>query len=430
MKKRILLVAGIMLLSASTCGAAGFDWGGDLRVRYTNTDTIPTNVPKLAFDQGFWRIRPRIWAQYKPTDDIGFKVRFINEFRYYDNDVFPPNSGKWDPLSEIVVDNLYADFNKLFNGLLDLRIGRQDLIYGTGKILLDGTPLDGSRTIYFNAVKAGLNLPGKNHVDLLAIFNKSDDDLAINGQGKGDYNSIPVVEQDETAYGFYGKNSMSKQFPFEYYYIYKKEDDRTGKKARPEVELHTLGMRLMPKFTESFKGNFEYAYQTGDHGDADISAMLFDGSLSYQFKKCPVKSTLSAGWYYLSGKDPQDKDHDEWHQVFARWPQISELYVYSFVGTDGSIGGWTNLSAPWLGYNNVPFAKASFKLRYYKMYANEEDGLGGGDDRGDLVTAVLKYKFTKHLSGHLWYEWLDPGDYHAPDADTAQFIRFNFQYTF
>ena len=33
-----------------------------------------------------------------------------------------------------------------------LRVGRQDITRGDGFILTDGSPLDGSRVVYFNAV--------------------------------------------------------------------------------------------------------------------------------------------------------------------------------------------------------------------------------------------------------------------------------------
>ena len=41
---------------------------------------------------------------------------------------------------------------------LDFKIGRQDLFLGNGWLVGDGTPLDGSRTFYFDAIRATLPL--------------------------------------------------------------------------------------------------------------------------------------------------------------------------------------------------------------------------------------------------------------------------------
>lgn len=395
------------------------DWGGDFRLRYTNINDIPTNKSGLNFDQGFTRARTRVWGQLQPDKDVKLYLRLGNEFRIYDNDVNPPKNEVWDPISEFIAEELYVDFNNLLDGKLDLRIGRQNLIYGTGNLILDGTPLDGSRTIYFNAIKATVKLSTASSIDLLGIFNKADDELAINSQ------DIKIVEQDETALGFYGKYSKI----FEYYYIYKQEDERI---TRPEVKFHTVGVRVTPKINQQFSGNFELAMQSGERNNIDIYGTLFDGSLSYMFTNInQFKPSVSLGYNFMSGDDSNTTDKNEaWHQLFGRWPQSSELYVYSYVGTDYSIGGWGNLSAPYIDLKSQILPDVKLQLRYTKLYADEKDGLGLGDERGDLITMSFKVKFNKQLSGHIRGEWLNPGDYYPVNTNNAQFLRFNVNYKF
>ncbi len=36
---------------------------------------------------------------------------------------------------------------------LTATVGRQDIIEGVGWLVMDGTPLDGSRTVYFDAAR-------------------------------------------------------------------------------------------------------------------------------------------------------------------------------------------------------------------------------------------------------------------------------------
>jgi len=432
--KKTIAVASLCLASMGLAQAdTGFSWGGDFRFRITGLNEIPLSTSGggggVLPDYRFNRNRVRVWGQYDPNEDMTFRVRLVNEWRYYDKD--KTDSRSWDPAEETLPDHLYADFRNLLGGKLSLRIGRQDMIYGTGKIMLDGTPGDGSRTIFFDAIKASIKLD-YNQIDLFALYNHDEDDLTMDSQNHQLINISPAVEQNEGAVGLYGKNKSFENVPFEYYYIYK-EEHITG--DNNDVDLNTVGFRVMPKFGNGLSGNLEVAHQWGDKGSVDIGGDLIDASLTFKpaFWQS-IKPSFVVGYYGLSGDSSQGagQDNDEWHQVFARWPQISELYVYSYIGATDSIGGWTNLQTAYVGMNMVPFAGSSLQLRYYDLEADEKDGKGGGtgSDRGDLFTAMLKFKVTDNLTGHLRSEWLDPGDYHVSGAHNSHFTRFNLEYKF
>jgi hypothetical protein len=51
-------------------------------------------------------------------------------------------------------DNLYVQADKPGGLPVKLKLGRQDIVLGNGWLMLDGTPLDGSRTIYLDALRA------------------------------------------------------------------------------------------------------------------------------------------------------------------------------------------------------------------------------------------------------------------------------------
>jgi len=299
-KKSLLAAALLAFGTVPALAAEGFSWGGDFRFRITELNDIPTNAGSFAFDQLFNRNRTRVWFNYGANPDTNFRVRFINEFRFYDED--RQYNDTWDFANEIVPDHLYADFKNLSDGKLSLRVGRQDLIYGTGKIILDGTPLDGSRTIFFNAIKASLMLD-QHQIDLLGIYNEAKDSLAININRNRDIN---VIEQDESALGIYGKYKGFEQVPFEYYWIYKHEDDsRTSYGAKANANFNTFGARAMPNFGSGFTANIELAVQKGDHGEEDIEAGLFDFALKYGPDIWgSTKPSFVLGYYYLSGNDP------------------------------------------------------------------------------------------------------------------------------
>lgn len=424
MKKLSAAFASLLLCAGSATAAEAFTWGGDLRVRVTDLGDVPHNAGGH-FDQVFNRNRTRVWLQYQTDEHTLWRARFTNEFRFYDRG--RQYTKNWDPLNEIIVDELYADFKNLGSGNLALRVGRQELIYGTGKVILEGTPSDGSRTLFFNALKASLQM-GANDIDFLAVYNTDKDYAAINRESK-----LRMIEHDEAGIGFYGKHRQLANMPFESYWIYKVEyDSRTALRTFEDAKFHTVGGRFMPDFGNGVKANIELALQHGDHGDIRLRGQMLDAELSYRpAMGGTLKPAFVAGYYYLSGNDAGSEGRNEgWHPVFSRWPQISELYVYSLVGTQYGVAGWSNLDSFSIGMDLVPFSDGSLKLRYHKLYANEKDGSGTGKDRGDLITAVLGFKLSPSLTGHVWGEWLQVGDYYAKGTDDGQFLRANIVYSF
>ncbi|MCG5513961.1 alginate export family protein [Ectothiorhodospira shaposhnikovii] len=426
LKKTTLSAGALALLMGMGSAQAGWDWGGDLRVRVTDLDSIPTQAGGFQFDLLFNRTRTRLWAGYQFNEDVAFHGRLMNEFRIYERGEDRSRYEDQKFLSEVVPDLLYMDFNNLADGLLDLRVGRQELIYGTGNIILNGTPLDGSRSLFFNAVKAGLTVNEGHTLDLLAIYNARQDALTINRQS-----GLSLIEHNERAMGVYGRNSQSEAMPFEYYWIYKEElGSRTADGSKADADFHTLGVRFMPR-NGPISANLELAAQDGSHGDANLKGRLLDASLTLRPAIWgQTRPAFTAGYYYLSGNEAGTGDNEAWYPVFSRWPQFSELYVYSYVGTQFSIAGWTNLKAPFIGLDLNPSGNTSLKLRAHRLYADEKDGSGDGDHRGDLFTAVLGINLSPSLRAHLWAEYLDTGDYYPSGTSDAHFLRANVEYTF
>ena len=136
------------------------EWGGDVRVRQVHFDDIPIIADPPGVTRGgenhFFRFRTRIGGAMHCGEDVCVKARVVNEFRHFEDPDMDAAAdvSSWEFPDELIVDNLYLDLKNMLDDKLDLRLGRQDIIYGTGKVFLDGTPKDGSRTIYNDAVKA------------------------------------------------------------------------------------------------------------------------------------------------------------------------------------------------------------------------------------------------------------------------------------
>jgi hypothetical protein len=264
-------------------------------------------------------------------------------------------------------------------------------------------------------------------------------------------------EVDEAGGGVYMMNKSMENLPFEAYGIYKMEEEYETRAAAavataaakvgapaaaavaanvetPQLDLGTAGVRLMPVFTPAVKGNLEMAYQMGDRGGRDVSGYMVDAAVTCAPTDIPLKPTCDAGLYLLSGDDPKTSDDEGWNPLFARYPQYSELYVFWYPG-----GRWTDLVMPKIGASFVPMHNV--KLSAMAAYLlSEQDNAAGETERGTL--GVLKSEFTikegwlvangtrkDKLSGHLWVEAFEPGDYYAKD-DTAYFARWQLLYEY
>ncbi len=445
-KKHYLKFAAASLLAAGNLSvqaqddpvAEKFSWGGDFRFRVVSLNDIPLEAARnLGFkisESNFTRFRTRLWGKYDFNKDYQFKIRAVNEFRNYDTNELRidgktiKSDNSWEALDEIVFDELYLDIKNQFNGKVDFRIGRQALIYGTGKVILEGNPLDGSRTIYNNALKAVYKLNEKNTLDMFYFNNTRQDSLAIHSSDRN------IIEWDEEGGAVYGKSKSFDSVPFEYYYIYK-DEKRSGRDG-DRVHLNTVGTRITPKLSDALDANFELAGQWGSQGGTDMGGTLFDSQINWHIMPDnALKLTPSIGYYYLSGDDAGSSKNEAWHPVLSRWPQFSELYLYSFIDGGGghNIGSWSNISMPWIGVSMIPFKDAHLNIRYYNMKANETNNIthpGLGDKRGDLITAKLKFKINKQWYGHLVAEFMDPGNYYQDGMDSAHFLRAEINYKF
>jgi hypothetical protein len=424
-----------------------FKWGGDLRLRETAFDNIPIIADPPGITRGgennFFRIRSRIWGSFA-WEKMTVSGRMTHEFRKY---IEPDTPSSTDWPDEAIVDQLYVDLKGLMDGVVDVRVGRQDLIYGAGRVILEGTTLDGSRTIYFDAAKVSLHLGDDATIDLLGIYNGPEAELEVGGLDR-DVTGFDKYSNDmvESGGGVYAKIKSIQDMPCEVYYLFKDESkwksmvagDPPSPITKPGRQTHTIGARLLPKLNEQIGFEFEGAAQFGEtDDDRDISGYMgYGGAIwTLPMEIAKAKPTLTASLYYLSGDDPDTTDKDEgWNPLWARYPQFSELYIYAFDYEKAAY--WSNVLYPSLTAA-VTFDKFhKFSISAGMLYAPEENGPGGGDRRGNLFTARYDFPIVSKLLtesdriyGHVIAEVLDPGDYYMVD-DTAYFLRWELVYSF
>ncbi|MCX5707521.1 MAG: alginate export family protein [Candidatus Omnitrophica bacterium] len=397
-------------------------------------------------DRNFFRFKTSIWGQADYQEALSFYAKLTNEIKSYNllgssgRKMYYSDHRHWDP-DEIIFDNLYLDIKKSSAVPVSFRLGRQDLLglYGENFLICDGTPGDGSRTFYFNALKSSWDIDDKNTLDFLYINNPRDDIW------------LPVINEDKTpvalnvtaeeGYVLYLKNRSIKDLAFEPYYMFKREDDDYGSYYQSQTgKINTLGV-FSKYITAPWTFHAQIADQFGKYGSEDRTALGGYLFADYDLKDALWKPQLSGGYVYLSGDKQGTAKREGWNPLWCRFPIYSELYAQSFQYESGN-SYWTNLQMYRLGVTVKPTDKAKFNLSYSFLRANElvtgvssnYNFSGTGKDRGQLILAKLDYTFNKSVCAYLLGEYFIPNTgnrgFYTKDADPAIFVRTQLEFKF
>jgi hypothetical protein len=392
------------------------------RIRLTAFD----NAISLNDDSDPWafsRYKTNLGVSYLPNKNIEVKLQFGNEARIW----ISPDSKK-SKFGEIFVDQLYFKWNNVAKLPLELTIGRQNLIMDEGFICLDGQPLTGSRSIYFNAVKAVYSINERNNITaFISYIPQSDNLLPIINKGDS---PVLLEEQTNTGASLYYKTKI-KNSKLSAYYFYKTTYENIDWPI--ESQINTFGARLEQPLVKDLAITTEAAYQFGKSGEFDRSAFGGYFHLDYSVKgKIPIVKSLSFGGFYLSGDDPKTEKNEGWDPLWSRWPKWSESYIYTLIiENKGKVAYWSNISSLNFTVNGTFSEKMSFQGSYYHLWALEDNTTafcdGSGKTRGDLFTLQLKYKIDKNWSGHILWENFTPGNFYPSTADGYNWIRFELK---
>lgn len=445
----ILLLAVSIVCVSSVYAEVKLDYGADFRLRqelWINLVSLNTITTPTTLDRDFFRLRYRLWGKADFDNNYGAYLRFTGEPKEYLGDFpswFLPHEPRNDTrlnADEIVFDNLYADAKKILNLPIDIRIGRQDFIgtYGEGFLLMDGTPGDGSRTFYFNAIKANVQISQNMNFDLTYITDpKTDIYLPSLHEGS----KVQLTGSNEQAFLFYGRGRFDK-LTVEPYYIYKTEQPvNTAGSIPSKLKLNTVGARLLYSVDKWNMGG-EFAYQFGEYDNGvdrtGAGGYVFVGR---KYEDVMWKPEFELRYVYLSGDKSGTADKIEtWDPLFSRNPYWNELFIYTQIIETAKYGGnipgyWTNLEI-FKASAKANFSPAtSLALSYQYLWAPQStSGLpapmftNSGHSRGHLPTALLSHKFSKNLDGYLQLEYFIPENFYSGNADNATFFRWQLQY--
>ena len=406
---------------ASNAAAAGappankLEFGFEERVRSENWDNSTDFNQKVVDARHQWRFRTRAWTRWNAGANTEFVLGLANESRK----LTTPHVAL--TMDETVVENLYLDHR--FSDGASVRIGRQNLTRGDGFILMDGSPLDGSRVAYFNALDLGWT-SGKSRLDLLIISDPHRDEYLprIHDRTKS------LIEWDENALGLYWTGANRAKTTLDAYYFYKAEtgDTRAGAARQGARMFHTLGGRCKRDFAGDWSVKAELAGQAGgQQPGSGIRAWGTQASVKRSFAHT-TKPSLLLAWTGLSGDDPATAANEGWDPLFARYPKWSELYIYTQASERGA-AYWTNLSMWQAEARLTPLKPLDLRATYYHMgafhhFPGKPAIYANGARRGDLYEARADLKVNDNWRGHVVGEYLKPGGFYA-GGDGGWFFR-------
>ena len=359
------------------------------------------------------------WLAAKNVEILG---KVSNEFRVY---LAPKDRAfNWH---EIFFDNLHVKWTIPGRLPFTITAGRQDIDLGEGFVVADGTPLDGSRSYYFNALRVDTDLSKSQKLILFAHAQKTTDRFlpVINDRPQA------LAEQPEKGLALYYAGAFGKT-KFDAYAI-RKTTGETEVWPVP-TRIDTFGARAQAPVIRRLALTAEGALQTGTYGAAGRSAFGGIFHFDYDFKGVlPLLKTAVVGGIYLSGDKPGTEKIEGWDPIFSRWPKWSEGYIYTFTRESRS-AYWSNLTSLYASLVLDFGSRADGVLTVHRLGADEtpagEFPGGAGLDRGTLLKARLNFTISETLTGHFIWEHFRPGDFYRPGASSYNWLRFELVFRY
>ena len=449
-----------------------FSWGADLRLRQIyqkNNDDFKTDDTPVVFpppnnddNRNYLSVRTRLWAKVGPfftVDELETPNGMSGYIRMtHEAYVWLQQEGRPSPdphtqffrkgnINEVVFDNLWVEWQRILALPVSMRVGRQDFIYGRGWVILDGTPYDTSRTIYFDAIKTTLHFDeAKADLDIVVFDNKGYEKRLepLNEQ------DARVSDYDERGFWLYLQKNYMKTHNIHAYYIYK-DGDQTDTRAgrlnpvpgsglRAGHVIHTLGglaMGAFPDIADAVVPDYyaEAGFQWGREGSVQRRGYGFNSELGCALPGVVWQPRVHAGFEYLSGDEPTSTKYEGWDPVFGRWARWSEIYAYR-CDTESAPALMTNLQRYNVGVSAKPTEKLGLTANFNHVRTNERTfnplarpEFARGKARGNHLAGTATYDFNKYVSANVLLEYFHPDSYYSRITDDAVYARWELVFT-
>lgn len=442
--------------------------GLDLRLRevYTHNmfsldDQFGDTAGKNNNDNHWQRYRTRLSANYKLTEDVTFNSRLVWEFWTIDSpdsysghvDGLKPLSKQDTDFREVIFDRMNLTFKNAFDAPMTLVIGRQDIMLGTGWLVAEGTPADGSRTVYFDAARATIDLSDKTKLDLIGLVQYDDEEKWLSPFNHREW-IHSTQKTDETGFIAYLTDKSFENTTLEGYYIYKSEEPSEWSDGAngsghwwdtaegQDAEIHTFGGRVAQNLDSNWSYSAEVAKQFGKRNEESMTGLGSNNSLKYAFND-ELKNEMSLMYEYLSGDNKSTSQSEKFDTLWGDYPQAMrggdlQSYIWTF---EGALGEVANLHRTGVKHSFKPAKEWTMDTLYNLMWA-DQNGAGQTPSaqletsnnsyfRGQMITGLLTYQCCKNFKTQFLCDYFIPGSYYdQSNQDHAIFARINMEWTF
>jgi hypothetical protein len=406
------------------------DWlelSGDFRFRLAYDEARKFDKEAFEHDRLITRYRARIQSKIKLTDDLDFNMHLISEPRYSTR---PDSVRQHLTYHEGIFNKFNLTWRNAFNLPLTITAGRQELKFGTGWLISDGTPLDGGRTYYFDALRFTYNLKDSNTTaDFILIDNHANTAAWLHPFND---RQIDLSEQDESGAIVYLSNKTGQDAGMDLYFVYQRDHHRVVSSGS-EGEIYTIGFRKYGRLNEHWQYNMELAPQLGHKNGKSLGAFGTNDFLVYNFND-EKKNKIYLGYEYLSGNEDKDKWFDRGWARVDTWSTLYQGIIDSIEGRSYEASNMHRLYADWV---TMLTEKVELTSGYALFFADDNLSTGGtnglsesGKFRGQYLNVCLKYRPTKQIEHRFAGEMFFPGNYYSDDRnDVAVFVKYEFIFT-
>jgi hypothetical protein len=437
--------------TANRVARADFTWGGDVRARddyYNSSATLNNEAPGA--EQHYFRTRARVWASYAPAEGLALSARLAAEPRNWVRaTTVRQHTGRGNEWRYVIADSLNVKWTSSSGDLTTkTTIGRQDIQFGDAWLVNEGTPADGSWTVFFDAARLTVDAKAVNtQFDLIYLNQRAHptDHLAVVGNRR----TYLLSEQDEQGVILYAVNKSVENVQIDGYFIYK--NDTPVAANGTDGEIYTTGLHVSGTAGAHWAFSGEGAFQWGKKLDRSVKnpvaatqarALMAYGAqarLIYRFKDKRT-NVLSLVGEFLSGDKAGSTHRDEMFDVlWGRYPRLSEVGATTFaIETGGRSSQYNNLGLVGTNWTFTPVQGMSCSATYYALFARQALPTratnlslfsGSGHFRGNYFQSNVRYAFTRHLSALLLGEAYFQGNYYS-HRETMTFARGEIMLSF
>lgn len=409
----------IKFIPVSSDKSAYLTFGGELRYEYggkVNEDWIK--------DQGF---NSSFLQRYSIYADLhtGKRLRFFAQVNSALEDGSKYGASPVDE-DQLTVQNLFAEYSmvKTEATRLSVRVGRQELNYGSGRLISvrEGTTV----RQYFTGAKL---MYGIKRFTVDAFVMEADQ---VN---PGVFDNNPSHQAN--LWGVYSNLAIEKGGNFDFYYLGISRDDAEFEEGQAKEVRHTVATRYW-KSGGGFIYNLEAAYQFGKFGQGNISAWTAAIDMGYTFENLKFKPSVNLRNDYISG---DKKAGDGNLQTFnPLYPKGGYFGFNPLIGPSNLIDLHPYLVLTMTSHLSVQ-TDVVFNWRYaasdgiYRPGGNFNREGSSSDHRFIGTTYLLSadYSFNAHLSASFGGQYFKTGafikDIVNPSSD-SRFFNVQVSYKF